>query len=73
MPVARGGTSATGWNGAGEEGKDLTDGGFLAEGLRQRHVGLDLVAVAAAVLVLHYVAGFGEIGDDAVGGALGDA
>ena len=36
-------------------------------------MGLDLVAVAAAVLVLDDVLGPGEIGDDALGGALGDA
>jgi hypothetical protein len=36
-------------------------------------VSLDLVAVAAAVLVLQHVAGFGEVGDDAVGAAFGDA
>jgi hypothetical protein len=36
-------------------------------------VGLDLAAVAAAVLVLGDVPGLDEIGDDAVGGALGDA
>ena len=35
-------------------------------------MGLDLVAVAAAVLVLDDVPGLSEIGDDAVGGALGD-
>jgi hypothetical protein len=35
-------------------------------------VGLDLVAVAAAVFLLHDVPGLGEIGDDAVGGAPGD-
>src|SRR6266704_1847041 len=39
----------------------------------KRQVGLDLVAVAAAVLVLDDVPGPGEIGDDAVSGALGDA
>ena len=33
----------------------------------------DLVAVAAAVFVLGDVFGLDEIGDDAVGGALGDA
>src|SRR5690242_20334995 len=38
----------------------------------KRQVGLDLVAVAAAVLVLDHIPGLGEIGDDAVGGALGD-
>jgi hypothetical protein len=36
-------------------------------------VGLDLVAVAAAVFVLDDVPGLGEIGDDAVGGGPGDA
>jgi len=36
-------------------------------------VGLDLVAVAAAVHVLDDVPGLGALGDDAVGGALGDA
>ena len=34
---------------------------------------LDLVAVATAVLVLHDVAAGGEVGDDAVGAAFGDA
>jgi hypothetical protein len=33
---------------------------------------LDVVAVAAAVPFLYDVAGFGEINDDPVGGALGD-
>ena len=42
-------------------------------GLGERQVGLDLVAVAAAVLVLDDVPGLGEIGDDAVSGALGAA
>ena len=42
-------------------------------GLWERQVSLDLVAVAAAVLVLDDVPGLGEIGGDAVGGALGDA
>lgn len=34
---------------------------------------LDLVAVAAAVLLLDYVASLDQFGDDAVGVALGDA
>ena len=38
----------------------------------QRQVRLDLVAVAAAVFLLHHVAGFGQVGDDAAGAALGD-
>jgi hypothetical protein len=36
-------------------------------------VRLDLVAVAAAVFPLHHVAGRGQVGDDAVGAALGNA
>ena len=39
----------------------------------ERQVGLDLVAVAAAVFVLDDVSGLGEIGDDAVGDVPGDA
>ena len=55
--------------GAGQEGQELADGAFPAAGLGERQVGLDLVAVAAAVLVLDDVPGPGEVGDDAVGGA----
>jgi len=36
-------------------------------------VGLDPVAVAPAVLLPDQVAGLGEVGDGAVGAALGDA
>ena len=46
---------------------------FPAVGLGGQEVSLDLAAVAAAVLVLGDVPGLGEISDDAVGGALGDA
>jgi len=72
---------ASGWSGpgrlqsragVGEEGEDFADGGFLAGGFGQREVRLDLVAVAAAVFVLDHVAGCGQVGDDAVGAALGD-
>src|SRR5205823_358434 len=52
---------------------DLADRAFPAGGLGEREVGLDLVAVAAAVLLLDQVAGLGQLGDDAVGAALGDA
>jgi hypothetical protein len=41
----------------------------LAGGFGQRHVCLDLVAVAAAVLLLDHTAGRGQAGDDAVGAA----
>jgi hypothetical protein len=45
----------------------------LAGWLPQGHVGLDLVAVAAAVFLVDGVAGCGQVGDDAVGAAFGDA
>jgi hypothetical protein len=73
---------ASGWPGPGhlqsragarEKGEDFADGGLLAGGFGQREVCLDLVAVAAAVFLLHHVAGCGQVGDDAVGAALGDA
>ena len=60
-------------SGAGEEGQHLADGGLLAGGFGQRQVGLDLIAVAAAVFLLQHVTGFGQVGDDAVGAAFGDA
>ena len=47
-------------------------GGFAGGGFGQREVRLDLVAVAAAVFVLDHVAGCRQVGDDAVGAALGD-
>jgi len=47
-------------------------GGFAGGGFGQREVRLDLVAVAAAVFVLDPVAGCRQVGDDAVGAALGD-
>src|ERR1700683_1415638 len=59
--------------GAGQKGQDLADRAFPASGLREREVRLDLVAVAAAVLLLDHVAGLGQLGDDAVSAALGDA
>jgi hypothetical protein len=58
--------------GAREEGEDFADGGFLGGGFGQREVGLDLVAVAAAIFLLDHVAGCGQVGDDAAGAALGD-
>jgi hypothetical protein len=38
----------------------------LAAGFRQRQVCLNLVAVAAAVLLFDHVAGLGQVGDGAV-------
>jgi hypothetical protein len=58
---------------AREEGEGFADGGFLAGRFGQRQVCLDLVAVAAVIFLLHHVADFGQVGDDAVGAALGDA
>jgi hypothetical protein len=46
--------------------------GFLGARFGQWQVSLDLVAVAAAVFLLHHIAGLSEVADDAVGGALGD-
>ena len=40
-----------------EEGQDFADGGFLAGGLGQREVRLDLVAAAAAFPVLNDIPG----------------
>jgi hypothetical protein len=40
---------------------------------RQRQVCPGLVAVAASVLLFDLVAGFGRVGDGAVGAAFGDA
>ena len=48
--------------GAGQERQDLADGAFPAAGLGERQVGLDLVAVAAAVFLLDHVAGCGQVG-----------
>jgi hypothetical protein len=49
----------TGGSGAGEESEDFADRRFLAGWLPQGHVGLDLVAVAAAVFLFDGVAGCG--------------
>jgi hypothetical protein len=75
MHARRSAAVASGWSGPGhlqsragarEEGEDVADGGFLAGGFGQREVCLDLVAVAAAVFLLHHIAGCGQVGDDAV-------
>jgi hypothetical protein len=57
---------------AGEETEQFADGGMPTGWLGRREMGLDLVAVAAAVLMLGHVAGAGQVGDDGVGAALGD-
>ena len=58
--------------GLDEDVEHLADRAFLGDGFWERKMRLDLVAVAAAVLVLDHVAACGEVGDDAVGAALGD-
>lgn len=55
---------------ADEEGQHLAQSTLPAGGFWQREMRLDLVAVAAAVLPLDYVAGLGQIGHDAEGTAL---
>jgi hypothetical protein len=57
----------------GEQGEDLAAGRLPGPRLGHRQVGLDLIAVAAAVLLRDHIAGLGEVGDGAVGAALGDA
>ena len=56
-----------------QEGQDFADRAFSATGLGQGLVCLDLVAVAAPVLLLDDVAALDQVADDAVGAALGDA
>jgi hypothetical protein len=58
------GQSRAGIVGAGQEGQDLADGAFPAVGFGEPQAGLDLVAVAAVVLVLDDVPGPGETGDE---------
>ena len=56
-----------------QEGQEIADGGFRAGGFGQRQVRLDLVAVAAPALLLDDIPGCGQVRDDRVGAALGDA
>jgi hypothetical protein len=64
-PAARHGVSQ-------RQGEDFADGRLPRARRRQRQVRLDLVAVAAAVLLLRHITGLGQVGDDGVGAALGD-
>src|SRR6478752_7108069 len=59
--------------GVGEERQQLAAGPLAQEGLGQRLVDLDSVAVAAALLVLEDVSSFHELCDDAECGPFGDA
>ena len=56
----------------GQEGQHFPHGAFPGSGFRQREVCLDVVAVAAAVLLLDHVAGLDRVRDSAEGAALGD-
>jgi len=57
---------------AGQQVQDLADGAFPPVRFGQREVGLDVIAVAAAVLLLDHVAGLDQVRDDAEGAAFGD-
>src|ERR1700684_1725548 len=57
---------------AGEERANLPHGPLPGCGLWRPEGRLDLVAVAAAVLLLDDVPGLGQVSDNAVGAALGD-
>jgi hypothetical protein len=56
-----------------EQRDDLAHGRLPGAGLGYRQVSLDLVTVAAAVLLCDHVASLGQVGDDPVGAALGNA
>ncbi len=55
-----------------EQSEDLADRALSADGFGQRKMVWDAGAVATSVLVLYDIAGFGQVGDDAKGTALGD-
>ena len=58
---------------AEQDSQHFADCRFPSAGLGQRQMDLDLVTVAAAVLLLDYIASVNEVGNDAVSAALGDA
>src|SRR5712671_2225826 len=62
--------SGRGRVGAEQQGQHLTDGAFPADGFWQREVRLDVVAVTAAVLLLHHVSGLDQVRDDTEGAAF---
>lgn len=66
--------SPLGWGAScGYHAKQFADLVIVFQGVAQGQVGVELVAVATAVAVAFEVAGVGEFGDDALGGAFGDA
>ena len=73
MVVTRRGGPGSGPVPGGEQGDDLADGRLPGAWLGYRQVSLDLVPVAATVPLRDHVAGVGQVGNDAVGAALGDA
>jgi hypothetical protein len=59
-------------SGVDQQSEDLTDRSLSTDGFWQGEMILDAIAVTTPVLVLDDVAGFGQVGDDAEGAALGD-
>ena len=57
---------------SGESGQEVADLLLARNQIGKRQVGLDRVVVTAAGASSGHVSGVGELGDDAVGGALGD-
>jgi hypothetical protein len=55
-----------------EHTEDLTDSVLALERMSQRKVGVKLIAVSSPVAVAVKIAGVNEVGDDPLGGALGD-
>jgi hypothetical protein len=56
----------------GQQGQDFADRALMPVRFRQRQVRLDVVAIAAAVLLLDDIAGLDQVRDDAERAALGD-
>ena len=56
-----------------EESKEFADVVALLGGVAHGDVGVDAIAVSAADSFAHDVAGFDQVGDDALGGSLGDS
>jgi hypothetical protein len=67
------GLASSAWVIAEQNGQYVADSWCLADGLGQRAVSLDLVAITAAVFMFDDVSGRSQVRDDAVRAALGDA
>lgn len=70
--LLRGRVSIGGRAGFDQHVEYLADGPLARDGLAQRQVPLDLIAVATTVLLLDDVARFSQLCDDSEGAALGD-